>query len=217
MLLKDLPQHHAVLIVNSNRTQLAEALFNELSLLSPAHRFFNQTVLDIETARKLISFAQAPYNSEKIALVSFHTIGHEAQNALLKILEEPRALVRFILVTSNKASLFDTVLSRLQLVSSQGDDTSLVSSDLFLKTKHTERMKLPFVVELLARVDEEERKDREGVRGFILSLSSSLLKNNAESKYILKTIEMAYHASMPSASGKALIEYLALLLPQPKV
>jgi hypothetical protein len=68
-------------------------------------------------------------------------------------------------------------------------------------------------VELLARVDEEGRKDREGVRAFILSIAEALSKAKAQPRYITETIQVASYSSDSSTSGKALIEYLSLLLP----
>lgn len=213
MKLIDLPNHHAVLIVNSERDTVGVTIFKELKALSPVHRFFNQTVLDIETARAIILWAQTPYNEEKIALISFHTIGLEAQNALLKILEEPRVGVRFILITSNKANLIDTVLSRVLLVREEKNTQSLEDVKTFLTTKHNLRMKLPCVTNILSQLDEEGRKNREIVRDFILSLTTVLIANKVESKYIKETFEVASYAADPSASSKALIEYLSLLLP----
>jgi hypothetical protein len=217
MKLSDLPQHHAVLVVHSLREEVGSGLWNELQVLSPVHRFFNQTVLDIDTARSIIHWSNIPYNDEKIALISFHTAGIPAQNAMLKVLEEPRVGVRFILLTSNKANLIGTVLSRVHHIDERKEDGKISPhAKEFLHTPHAARMKLPFIVELLARVDEEGRKDREGVRAFILSLSEALSKEKVEARYIQETLEVASYASDPSASGKALLEYLALLLPQTK-
>lgn len=223
MKITDLPKHHAVLLVDSKRDATGNALFQQLQSISPAHRFFNQTVLDIETARKIITWAQTPYNEEKIALVSFHTVGIEAQNALLKILEEPRPGVRFILLTSNKTNLIETVLSRVLEVRLNTEHLpnhnpeTVESAEIFLATSHGLRMKLACIVNILSRVDEEDRKDRESVRSFILTLVILLRKDDSGSKYIEETLNVASYASDPSASGKALIEYLALLLPQTKV
>ena len=47
-------------------------------------------------------------------------------------------------------------------------------------------------------------------------LDAVLAENHVEARYITETLEIASYASDPSASGKALIEYLALLLPQIK-
>lgn len=214
MKLVDLPEHHAILLVANDRTQIAESLFNELLKQSPVHRFFNQTVLDIEVARSIITWAQTSYNEKKVAVISFHTAGHEAQNALLKIFEEPRFGVKFILVTSNEEQIIPTVLSRLHHTRVLHGDLNTDDAILFLKTKPRERMKLESIVSILSKVDEEDRKDREGVRAFILSLAYALSMNKGYSVYVESTLETASFASLPSTSGKSLLEYLSLLLPQ---
>ncbi len=223
MKLTDLPEHHAVLIVNHDRQVVGESLWKELQEKSLVHRFFDQTVLDIDTVRSLIAWAQTAYNGQKTALVSFHTAGIPAQNAMLKILEEPRDGVRFILVTSNVSALIPTVLSRVHQIRSQKSEDreerveGTKEVHLFLETKPTLRMKLPFVVELVSREDEEGRKDREAVRAFILDLVDVLRATQyIKPAHIQETLEMASYAGDPSSSGKALLEYLSLLLPEMK-
>lgn len=212
MKFSELPMHHALLLTHPNRTVYADNLWKELQAQSPAHRFFNQTVLDIDTARDMIAFAQSPLSVEKIALVSFHTASIPAQNALLKVLEEPRDKARFILVTSHTSHLITTVLSRTFHVALHNDTRSDTASQ-FLQTAPSARIKLPFVTQLLQAEDEEGRKDREEVKRFILSLADVLQTSSHTSRYVKETLEMAAYASDPSSSGKALIEYLALLLP----
>jgi hypothetical protein len=216
--LSNLPEHHAVLLIHDNRESVASALFEELRARSPVHKLINQTVLDIDTARNIIGWANTPYNDEKVALITFHTATIPAQNALLKVLEEPKQGIKFILLTSNKDHLLDTVLSRVQLVDITYDNSKVDNNNaiFFLKAKHSERMKIASVTKLLASEDEEGRKDREKVREFILSLAEVLKESNVSSRYILEVIECASYASDPSASGKALLEYLSLLLPVTK-
>ncbi len=218
MKISELPKHHALLLSHSDRQRLTDEMWTELRGLSPAHVIFNSAVLDIFSARQITSWAKTSYEGERIALISFHTIGIPAQNALLKILEEPTLKTRFILLTSNTTNLLDTVLSRLQIhtIKESGGNVTM-DSDLFLKTSPIERMKLGFVQKLLAKTDKEDRKDREAVYGFICSLVESLSTTSQQSIYIPETLEIASYASDPSASGKALLEYLALLLPQTKV
>lgn len=217
MKFSELPLHHAVLITHPDRVVYGGELWEELQKSSPAHKYFNQTVLDIETARDIISFAQAAYNEEKVALISFNTVSLPAQNAMLKVLEEPRSGVRFILLTTHKNTLIETVLSRVRHVQLDGAiNVEEKHAQEFLLTSPSFRVKLSFVTTLLAGVDEEGRKDREAVKRFILSLATVLAENHVEARYITETLEIASYASDPSASGKALIEYLALLLPQIK-
>ena len=208
--------HHATLFIHEDRKLFTEKIWGELSLQSIAHTLHDQTVLDIDTARKLITWANTPYEGEKIALVSFHTITVPAQNALLKIVEEPRNGVRFIFVTTNKDAIIPTLYSRMEEKRLETSLQENSTSHIFLRTPHTERMKLKEVGEILLKVDEEGRKDREAVRMFILSLVPSLTRNNTSQKYTQETLEVASYAGDPSSSGKALLEYLSLLLPQLK-
>lgn len=212
-----LPLHHAVLVVSPDRHTTYTALQSDFP--SPTHKHIDQTVLDIDTARDIISWAksaiQGDEHGNRALVLSFHTITHPAQNALLKILEEPQSGVRFIFVTSSKDRLLDTVLSRMHVVH-HGESTASLDAIDFLQAAPVSRIKLPYITQLLNREDEEGRKDREAVKGFILSLVEVLRKENASPRYTQETLAMASYAGDPSASGKALIEYLALLLPKQK-
>ncbi len=212
MKFSELPNHHALLLTHDERVGYTGKLWKELSSLSPAHRFFNQTVLDIETARSIIAWAQTPYHEERVGLISFASAGIPAQNAMLKILEEPRTNTRFILVVPSRSALIDTVLSRLQHIplTSQG---VLDEAYAFLTSPSVSRMKLIFIAELLAQTDEEGRKDREAIKGYILSLADALKDKRSPRRFVEETLRIASYASDPSASGKALLEYLSLLLP----
>lgn len=57
------------------------------------------------------------------------TLQDYAQNALLKILEEPPKYVTFILLVSSKATLLETVLSRVSVISLSGMDKGEVTDE----------------------------------------------------------------------------------------
>ncbi len=208
--------HHATLFVHHSRTSLTEKMWEELHRESLAHTLHNHTVFDIDTARDIQSWASSPYNGKKIALLSFHTMTLPAQNALLKILEDPYQGVQFILVTSNSESLIPTLRSRLQEQLVNMSDTKKFETEakIFLSTEYKERMKIPCITKLLNAVDEEDRKDRESIRSFIFSLAFILGGCTECARYTIITLEMASYAGDTSASGKNILEYLALLLPK---
>ena len=58
-------------------------------------------------------------------LVNAHLMSVQAQNAILKVLEEPPAYVRFILTVENKSALLPTVLSRSVVFRLEGDRCGL--------------------------------------------------------------------------------------------
>lgn len=216
--LSELPKHHAVLILDEKRHEIAESFWNEISEDFTPNRFLNQTVLDIDTVRNLISWANTPFTGEKRAIISFHTITLPAQNAMLKILEEPREGVSFILLTSNKSSLIPTLISRVLEIKKHeiGSSKQEEYAEIFFKTKPTERIKLKFITELLNQEDEEGRKDREAIKNFISYLIKYGRENSLSGDKLIKLIEMESYVTDPSASGKMILEYLALLLPQIK-
>lgn len=212
-----LPRHHAILILDENRKKVAESLWGELEELSFAHSFFDVTVLDIEDARSISIWANTPFSSKKIALISFHTITVPAQNALLKVVEEPREDVQFIFLTSNKEMLLPTLLSRmLELTEKRTHREKDSLSSSFLHTKKEERMKLAQITQMISLLDEEGRKDREPVRTFILSLAEELRGSDSSNETVLLLIELASYAALPSSSTKAILEYIALTIPEKK-
>ena len=55
-------------------------------------------------------------------LKNAHNMNEQAQNAILKILEEPPTYVFFIIVTTSKSTMLETVLSRVQVYSLLSDE-----------------------------------------------------------------------------------------------
>jgi hypothetical protein len=215
MLLRSLPNHHAVLLVHSKRQAVGDSLWSELGNVQSAHIYINQAVLDIDTARNLITWANTPYHEEKFAIVSFHTATLPAQNALLKVLEEPPQGIRFVIITPNREHLLATIVSRTVLVTSVDTTRDTSQAESFLGTKPVLRMKLPEITKLLSQEDEEGRKDREQIRSFILDVVDVLaLQKNIPQKYCKETLEMASYVGDPSIAVKPVIEYLSLLLPK---
>lgn len=217
MKLSDLPNNQAILIIDSERKKLAESLWNEIKDESTPNFFIEKTVIDMDTVCEIISWANTPFNGEKVCLISFHTITLPAQNASLKLLEDIAKGIRFILITSNKDALTPTVLSRLSEIKKKDKkNKETINSEKFFKTFPTKRTELSFIKELLNKEDEEGRKDREEVKSFISELINFGRENNLEGERLVKLIEMESYAGDPSASGKMIIEFLSLYLPQIK-
>lgn len=102
----------------------------------------------VDTVRKIIEDAYIKPNEAKYKiyiLANAHCMNASAQNALLKILEEPPEYVIFILTAESKSALLSTVLSRSVVISLEGvngDDGAkyLVNHDSstdFLTAKRT--------------------------------------------------------------------------------
>lgn len=107
----------SILIVN-DITQTANELVKTLPLHSTRIIRNEQAISDeflIAQSNATIKEAYIATNSTKYILLCGATFRKEAQNALLKVLEEPPFNIVFIIVTTSKSSLLPTIISRLPL------------------------------------------------------------------------------------------------------
>lgn len=90
----------------------------------------------VDTVRNIISDAYIQPNEAEYKvyiLANAQCMNQNAQNALLKILEEPPKYVVFILTVNSKSALLSTVLSRSVCVTLEGVDTERASE--FISSK----------------------------------------------------------------------------------
>lgn len=76
---------------------------------------FKKGEFKIKHAREAIDESVIAETSQKTIILAADKFNIEAQNALLKVLEEPPQNVRFILVAKYKSAILPTILSRLIL------------------------------------------------------------------------------------------------------
>jgi hypothetical protein len=108
-----MPQHHAVLLLGRN---LPEAGFdvNKLSLETELEQYTYE-VLSISNVRQILdrAYVRPMEHASKTIVVAAGSIALEAQNALLKVLEEPPLTTKFVLLLPSLQGLIPTLLSRL--------------------------------------------------------------------------------------------------------
>lgn len=210
---KDLPEHHFIFIIHSDRKTVASGIFDEIKE-NASNIFWDKTVFDIDSARELISWSKGE-TGKRVAVITFSSITLIAQNALLKALEEPKDGVGFVFITNGKENILKTVLSRAIEINER-DNSLNQDKDIeeFLKKDPSLRIKLPFITKMLSSTDEEGRKDREKVSYFLNELISVLSKRNTDPKLIKKIINMTDYSKDPSSSSKNIIEYISLLIPK---
>lgn len=164
----------------------------------------------IEHARQLKTRAtQSPLGSAQVFIIVCESILHEAQNALLKLFEEPSPQTYFILVIPTHKGLLPTVRSRLAYmgrIACTPQEVPFATS--FLQASVGERLALlqPTL----------KKKDRAFARAFVNALEHHVhkkgLKNHAQA-----LAEIAYVRNyLPdrSSSLKMLLEHLAVTLPK---
>ena len=105
--------HSTILIVND-----IEATLNELITYYPAHstriiKNEEKEELLLVQATQAIKEAYIASNSNKGDPLPGLVVVKEAQNSLLKVLEEPPRNVIFIIITNSKSSILPTIYSRI--------------------------------------------------------------------------------------------------------
>lgn len=164
--------------------------------------------LGIEQARKIKEyFSLKPYSAKGRAVVleEASNLTVEAQNALLKILEELPAEAIFILASDSESRLLPTVVSRCQIIN--------LGAEKYNNYKNYTKN-----LEVLLKADIPERfeyiknlKDREQFLYSLISFFHKKLPSNADFvKELLQAEEWARH----NVNMRAILEYLMLVMPQ---
>lgn len=217
--------HHAYFVTGDLEAGVSESLSfieSELGLpitANPDVTIFRYDFFGVEDARRLINYAGqgAVSANGKGIVIAAARFYHEAQNALLKLFEEPSKGTTLFLVLPSEAVLLPTLRSRLIRLSTRHSEATAASS--FLALEAPERKK--YLDRLLerTRADKEEVKQRarreslELLQG--LTECSYRLPDSLERRELLRDLDSftrALHAR--SAPLKPVFEHLLLVLPE---
>ena len=218
--------HHAYLLIGS------DAIHAELlSILEKKHNiststgqdFFDQsyehmTIDEVRDIKIAHSMRPVEENGKKIFIIRAHMIGHEAQNALLKMLEEPAEYAHFFLIVPSASLLLPTVKSRMKAViqdsgfkiQDDAQDELVEEAKKFLKMSPAKRL------DMIKKVTEDikkEKKTKQDVINFLNAIQMVVYKEKGvtEGKLALEAIEQTRNYMQDrSPSVKMLLEYVAL-------
>ena len=169
----------------------------------------------IEDARELRAWQEltSMNGGHKVHVVYADFITREAENALLKTLEEPIPNTHIFFAIPKPDVLLPTLLSRVRVVMpARNDDFKKMATD-FLRS--TEQQRLSYVAKLVEKSDDEEAAAEVRERTLALldaleqSLAEDLTKNKSKLEQILKFKKYLY---IPGASSRMILETLALIL-----
>ncbi len=195
--------HHAILFSRDFPLQFS----HEAVLPSFEYR---QPQFGIDMARTLIQAAHlrpSGKENQQVILVATEFITEEAQQALLKIIEEPPSSTKFVFVLPLGYTLLPTLESRFERKESEKHDVDSSVFQSFKRATYAER---------LSSIEEAAKKKdlawqaniKRGLLGHLLAhhrdISSETL---TEFEYISRTLLTR------GASNKFLLEHLALNLP----
>ncbi len=205
--------HHAYGIEGGMSTahRLADILiqrYPDAHLMRLEYRTFG-----IDDAHQLRSMARYRTDSAKqFILITAPSLTREAQNALLKLLEEPVAGVHFCIIVPALTMLLSTLRSRLMQV--RVDDTTTDATSInfdaasFIASVPSER--IAYIEKLLKKAGEAD-ESKSSITRTILDGLESYAANHAHSPTLIRTVLFVRkYAGLQGASHKMLLEYLAL-------
>jgi DNA polymerase III delta prime subunit len=201
--------HHAVVYVTPSPEATVLRLKNEHADNSEVIVRITDT-LAISEVRKLIeqSYQTPGDKSYRLLVVVANQIASEAQQALLKILEEPPATTRFAVVLPDATTLLPTVRSRVLIVNCT-DEEEVDSSafSMFLSLSVPER--LLYIAEIA------KKKDDSTYQALFSGLTNYALDLPIATPLSIRQVIAGSlrHLRLRGASKKMLWEELALSLP----
>lgn len=161
--------------------------------------------MGIDDARTLIREANLSPLAGTIRtfVIAYDDITIEAQNALLKLLEEPPRTSCFYIIQSQTARILPTLRSRLVLWKTEVQETDRTVCDTFLRASYSDRLS-----DIASRVT---KKDDAWVHALMDGIER-YAEEKGHAELIRTVLDIRAHIERPGSSKKMLLEHVALLV-----
>ena len=182
-------------------------------------------LLSVEDSRRVVELAAgAPFKGEhKVLIISASRAYHEAQNALLKLFEEPPPGTYLFFILPTLGGLLPTLRSRVQVLNTQTEPARLQISEgaeLFMKANREKRSLI--IKKLTSGKDEDARREHrdEAIRivNGIESVAYQVFKKNNSDEAVAALLSdisiLRPHFYDRSAPVRMILEHLALVIPK---
>lgn len=152
---------------------------------------------EVRNIQKSILLKPFKGKTKAVVIQAYDSITTEAQNALLKVLEEPPANTIIIISTSKKELLLSTILSRCAIIELKEDKVSLVSEDL-LNLNDALNVLLNGKIGDKLKIAQDITKDKGEtvlwLEKMAMYLRQKLIKDYNDSRYLslLKSLQTTY-------------------------
>lgn len=225
--------HHAYALIG-DRDQVKKNLFDFLTkdLKFPTkgnpdfwQGEFNVFKIDDSRAVNEAHLNQPVKYDRKVFVIMANALTKDAQNALLKIFEEPKAETTFVLILPSASGLISTLKSRLIIINQTAPNPSLtkegkmLEAEEFLNSKIGKRLAM---VTKIAKDIKDEKLNKSDAIVFLKNIEkvikAGLKLNNAHngrggSLLAIEDIEKAIsYANDESPSIKVILDHLAVTL-----
>lgn len=195
----------------TSRTETVNKILQEFHIISPHPDllyFEDDQKLGIEQAKKIKEHLKTKPFSAKFKIVAAQSAQNfttEAQNSLLKTLEEPPGETIFILGCDKESSILPTVLSRCQ-VEYLHDQSNIVDSQLLLHVQKLSNLTIPERFEYIEKLENKEE--------FLQALINYYQKKLPDNLEFAKKLLDAEEWVRSNVNIRAILEYLMLNIPE---
>lgn len=167
--------------------------------------------LGVEGAKKVrdhLSLKPFSAKGRAVVIVSGHNLTNEAQNSLLKILEEPPLESLIVIGVENEEQLLETIRSRCEIIFLVQDKKEVH----FDRVEKIMGMNLDQRFEFVEKLDEKEELVAELIEYYHQKVMSEKKLEKNDLEFAKKLIE-AEKWSKAHVNIRAIVEYLMLTLP----
>lgn len=191
--------HHALLFIGSRDVCRAAV---GIPAADPDVDVYELPQLAVSDARALAEkAARRPIAGQKRHfIVACERLTHEAQNALLKLFEDPPQTAQFYLIVPRESVLLPTLRSRLHLHFVEANGAAHTAADAFVKASYAERLSE------IARL--QKAKDTAAMRSIIEGVERIAAARTGMP--LADVLCVSRYSDMRGASHKMLLEHLAL-------
>lgn len=131
----------------------------------------SRTIITIEQVRAILASLTAKQTEPKFIIIRpADKLGEEAENAILKSLEEPKDNVHFVLITNKPSKLLPTILSRLAIYIWRGNKKTITELKADEKIKNLAKKLLTVPPKELPSLAEEITSKKDRVRDYSLEI-----------------------------------------------
>lgn len=203
--------HHANIILSNESPlqKVEEILLREIAFETkgnPDFLLFEEESFSIDSARDLERWAigKPLLGGSKVCVILSRSINFEAQNAMLKTVEEPKEGTYFFLVLGSLGSVLPTLLSRVEVLDFLDKTEVNTKTQKFLDAGIGER--LSTIRSLHKNADKSKMKE------FIVGLEGLASGDSLKFSQKKNILKAKVYSMQRGASQKMLMEWLCCML-----
>jgi hypothetical protein len=218
--------HHAYLLIGAwDKEHIVPIILDELSIERENNPDFivHEGPLGIDDARNITQRIQSkPFGDKRVLIIDAGEVTLQAQNALLKTLEEPGEGNHFFLVAPYEDVLLPTLRSRLHIIRSSSRDSRALPSPAGLRrdSNLANSRSLQLVPDTFLKLTPAKRlefakkfKESEKPLGpFLDSLLHTMKIEKMNAKDVEKIFTVRRFADDQSSDARLILEHISLML-----